>query len=71
MTIGHMQKPVPVAVFVDRFIAGGTQRQMIELIERLDRRRFRVHPVCFHTVGVWYDRVAAAGSERCLAQVLA
>ena len=58
-----MQKPVPVAVFVDRFIAGGTQRQMIELIERLDRRRFRVHPVCFHRVGAWYNRVAAAGES--------
>ena len=34
--------PVPVAIFVDRFIAGGTQRQMVELVARLDRRRFRV-----------------------------
>jgi glycosyltransferase involved in cell wall biosynthesis len=49
---------IPVAIFVDRYIAGGTQRQMVELLERLDRRRFRVHPVCFHTDGVWFDRVA-------------
>jgi glycosyltransferase involved in cell wall biosynthesis len=48
----------PVAVFVDRFDPGGTQRQMIALLERLDRRQFRVHPVCFHSSGAWFDRVA-------------
>ena len=53
--------PIPVAIFVDRFIAGGTQRQMVELIARLDRRRFRVHPVCFHAVGVWFPRVSLLG----------
>ena len=53
-----MQTRVPVAIFVDAYIAGGTQRQMIELLERLDRRQFRVHPVCFHRTGVWFDRVA-------------
>jgi glycosyltransferase involved in cell wall biosynthesis len=52
-----MPARIPVAIFVDRFIAGGTQRQMIELLERLDRRQFRVYPVCFHTTGVWFDRV--------------
>lgn len=56
-----MTTRIPVAVFVDRFIAGGTQRQMIELLARLDRRRFRVHPVCFHKIGVWYDRAASLG----------
>jgi glycosyltransferase involved in cell wall biosynthesis len=50
--------PIPVAIFVDRFIAGGTQRQMVELMARLDRVRFRVHPVCFHAVGVWFPRVS-------------
>jgi L-malate glycosyltransferase len=56
-----MTKPVPVAVFVDRYAPGGTQRQMLELITRLDRRRFRVHPVCFHTEGAWFDRLASLG----------
>jgi glycosyltransferase involved in cell wall biosynthesis/peptidoglycan/xylan/chitin deacetylase (PgdA/CDA1 family) len=54
-----MPPPVPVALFVDRFIAGGTQRQMIELLTRLDRRRFRVHPVCFHADGEWFERITA------------
>jgi L-malate glycosyltransferase len=53
-----MAEPVPVAIFVDRYAPGGTQRQMLELMARLDRRRFRVHPVCFHTEGSWFERVA-------------
>jgi glycosyltransferase involved in cell wall biosynthesis len=50
-----------VAIFVDCFAPGGTQRQMITLLERLDRRQFRVHPVCFHRAGAWFDRVAGFG----------
>lgn len=53
--------PIPVAIFVDRFIPGGTQRQLIELLKRIDRRRFRVHPVCFHDDGPWTSRVAELG----------
>jgi hypothetical protein len=56
-----MPSPIPVAIFVDRYAPGGTQRQMIELIARLDRRRFRVHPVCFHSEGAWFDRVSGLG----------
>ncbi len=52
---------IPVAIFVDRFAPGGTQRQMIELLARLDRSRFHVHPVCFHTDGAWFQRVADLG----------
>lgn len=50
--------PTSIAIFVDRFAPGGTQRQMIALLERLDRRQFRVYPVCFHDSGAWFDRVA-------------
>jgi glycosyltransferase involved in cell wall biosynthesis/peptidoglycan/xylan/chitin deacetylase (PgdA/CDA1 family) len=56
-----MRKPIPIAIFVDRYAPGGTQRQMIELLTRLDRRRFRVHPVCFHPDGLWFKRVANLG----------
>jgi len=56
-----MSTPIPIAVFVDRYAPGGTQRQMLELIGRIDRRRFKVHPVCFHTEGVWFERLAAMG----------
>jgi len=30
---------------------------MIELLARLDPRRFRVHPVCFHSEGAWFERI--------------
>ena len=53
---------LPIAIFVDRYIPGGTQRQLIELLRRIDRRRFRVHPVCFHDDGPW--TVARGGTGR-------
>jgi glycosyltransferase involved in cell wall biosynthesis len=56
-----MPTQIPIAIFVDRYIAGGTQRQMIELLKRIDRRRFRVYPVCFHGDGPWVNRVAELG----------
>jgi glycosyltransferase involved in cell wall biosynthesis/peptidoglycan/xylan/chitin deacetylase (PgdA/CDA1 family) len=56
-----MQSPIPTAIFVDTYSAGGTQRQMIELLARLDRRRFRVYPVCFHTTGEWFTKVSGLG----------
>jgi glycosyltransferase involved in cell wall biosynthesis/peptidoglycan/xylan/chitin deacetylase (PgdA/CDA1 family) len=52
-----MSSPLRVALFVDRYSPGGTQRQMIELLARLDRRRFRVYPVCFHAEGSWFGRI--------------
>jgi glycosyltransferase involved in cell wall biosynthesis len=48
---------IPVAVFMTRFEPGGTERQMTELIRRLDSERFRVHVVCFHREGAWLPRV--------------
>src|SRR5262249_21246343 len=56
-----MRTPIPLAVFVDRYAPGGTQRQMLELVARLDRQRFHVHPVCFHAEGAWFDRLKALG----------
>jgi L-malate glycosyltransferase len=56
-----MRTPIPLALFVDRYAPGGTQRQMLELVARLDRQRFRVHPVCFHAEGAWFERLQALG----------
>jgi glycosyltransferase involved in cell wall biosynthesis/peptidoglycan/xylan/chitin deacetylase (PgdA/CDA1 family) len=56
-----MMPAIPIAIFVDRYIAGGTQQQMIELLKRIDRTRFRVHPVCFHDDGPWTGRVSELG----------
>jgi glycosyltransferase involved in cell wall biosynthesis len=40
-----------------RFEPGGTERQMSELIRRLDPARFKVHVACFHREGAWLPRV--------------
>ncbi len=50
---------IPVAVFITSFHPGGTERQMTELIQRLDRSRFDVHVACFHKEGAWLPRVEA------------
>lgn len=48
---------IPVAVVMTRFEPGGTERQMTELIRRLDSGRFKVHVACFHREGAWLPRV--------------
>jgi glycosyltransferase involved in cell wall biosynthesis len=74
--------PVPIAIVMPAFEPGGTERQMIELVRRLDRRRWHVHVACFRRTGAWLDRVADAapiaefpvrsfGSPDTLAQVMA
>jgi glycosyltransferase involved in cell wall biosynthesis len=40
------------------FEPGGTERQMIELIRRLDRQRWEVHVACLRGGGAWGSRVA-------------
>jgi glycosyltransferase involved in cell wall biosynthesis len=52
---------IKLAIFVSNFDVGGTERQMIELIRRLDRRQFDVHAVCFNRTGEWLHRVVEAG----------
>ena len=49
--------PVPVAIFLTSFHPGGTERQMTELIRRLDPR-FEIHVACFRKEGAWLSRVA-------------
>jgi glycosyltransferase involved in cell wall biosynthesis len=39
------------------FEPGGTERQMIELVRRLDRRRWQVHVACFRRRGAWLSKV--------------
>ena len=57
------QSLIPVAIVLSSFEPGGTERQMSELIRRLDPDRFRVHAVCFRRTGAWLARVEAAASE--------
>ena len=56
--MGSVQDRHSVALVMTSFEPGGTERQMIELIRRLDRERWDVHVACFHTRGAWFGRVA-------------
>jgi glycosyltransferase involved in cell wall biosynthesis len=55
-----MAAPIPLAFVLSSFETGGTERQMLELIERLDRSRWDVHVVSMRTRGRWLARAAAA-----------
>ena len=54
----NLPPQIPVAVFLTRFEPGGTERQMTELIRRLNPERFAVHVVCFDKAGAWLPKVA-------------
>lgn len=49
-----------IAVVMTSFDGGGTEHQMIELVRRLDRARWRVHLACLHARGAWQVRAAEA-----------
>jgi L-malate glycosyltransferase len=44
-------RPHPIVFLLTSFDVGGTERQMVELIHRLDRSQFEVHLACFHRRG--------------------
>ena len=59
-----MNGPRPVLTLViSSFDRGGTERQMTELVRRLDRTRFDVHVVCFRKSGPWLPVVDAHASS--------
>jgi glycosyltransferase involved in cell wall biosynthesis len=45
------------------FEPGGTERQMIELLRRLDPSRWSAHVACFHARGAWFNRMAEAAAS--------
>ena len=49
--------PLPIGILFSSFDPGGTERQMSELVRRLDRTRWQVHIGCFRAEGAWLDRV--------------
>jgi glycosyltransferase involved in cell wall biosynthesis len=51
---------IPVGILLTSFDAGGTERQMTELIRRIDRDAFRLHVACFRKEGPWLSAVEAA-----------
>jgi glycosyltransferase involved in cell wall biosynthesis len=55
--------PVPVALVMTSFEPGGTERQMIELVRRIDTSRWQMHVVCFHARGAWLARARASAAS--------
>jgi glycosyltransferase involved in cell wall biosynthesis len=53
-----LDPPIPIALVMTSFEPGGTERQMIELVRRLDSDRWQVHVACFHARGAWLTRAA-------------
>ena len=53
-------RPLPIAIVLNTFEAGGTEHQMSELICRLDRDRFEVHVACFGNRGPLRERLLSA-----------
>jgi hypothetical protein len=43
--------PHDVVLLLTSFDVGGTERQMVDLVRRLDTTRFRPHVACFHQRG--------------------
>ncbi len=52
--------PVPIAFVMSSGHAGGTERQMIELLRRLNPARWQVHVACVHASGEWLPQIAEA-----------
>jgi len=44
--------PIPIGFLFSSFASGGTERQMSELVRRLDPRRWQVHVACFRDEGL-------------------
>ena len=49
--------PIPIGFLFRTLDPGGTERQMSELVRRLDPARWQVHVACLRAEGVWLDRV--------------
>lgn len=59
----RLASPLPVGFFLTSFWPGGTERQMLELIRRLDRRLFSVHLACTHREGTWLSRAEVSAAS--------
>ena len=56
-------RPLPIAIAIHNFQPGGTERQMTELVRRLDPRRWQVHLACLRCDGAWFDRAAEVAAS--------
>jgi L-malate glycosyltransferase len=52
--------PIPIGFLFRSLDPGGTERQMSELVRRLDPARWQVHVACLRAEGAWLERVREA-----------
>ena len=50
MDVVPLARPLPIAIAIHNFQPGGTERQMTELVRRLDPRRWQVHLACLNPI---------------------
>jgi len=55
--------PFPIAFVMSSCHVGGTERQMIELVRRLNPSRWQVHVACLDASGEWLSRVSEAAAS--------
>jgi glycosyltransferase involved in cell wall biosynthesis len=58
-----IERPAPVLFLVPALPTGGAERQLAELVTRMDPARFRPIVVCQKGGGPFFDEIAAAGIE--------
>ena len=56
-----MSEPTRIAYFVPRLEIGGTERQLVQLLEGLDKERYATWVACNHLHGGFLPRVERAG----------
>jgi glycosyltransferase involved in cell wall biosynthesis len=54
---------IPLAIVLTSFDPGGTERQMTELICRLDQTQFEVHVACLRREGRWLSKIEPVASS--------
>jgi glycosyltransferase involved in cell wall biosynthesis len=55
--------PLNIAFVMTSCEAGGTERQMIELMRRLNPERWHVHVACLHARGAWFRRMSESAAS--------
>ena len=59
----HGPTPLNIAFVMTSCEAGGTERQMIELLRRLNPERWQVHVACLRAQGAWFHRMSEAAAS--------
>ena len=55
------EAPLAVLYMVGKFMLGGTERHVLRVLQRVDRRHVHPHAAALSAGGIWFDRVADLG----------